>query len=308
MTPRDIGQCVVGQCKYAPVVDENGGIVNDPLILRLADDHFWISVADSDVLLWAKGIAAGRGFDVDVREPDVSPLALQGPLADDVAEGRLRCLDADVALLPVSGGRGRRDSGGGRAVGLEQAGWVRDLSARWFSRRCTVGSDSGRRRAVRDPGRMPEPHRTHREPAGLVRQRRDARRRPLPGRARSLLRTWTSRPSILPVRPSPNAAEGPRPAGWSASSSGASVSSRTWPGCRCMPVAVPQDSSRAQRTPRGSRRTSLSRWSGRNAGRTCCGRPSWTARCVKWRSSGTTGLFETRADPKRSLDRGTTNR
>lgn len=86
MTPRDIGQCAVGQCKYAPVVDENGGIVNDPLILRLADDHFWISVADSDVLLWAKGIAAGRGFDVDVREPDVSPLALQGPLAGDVAE------------------------------------------------------------------------------------------------------------------------------------------------------------------------------------------------------------------------------
>ncbi|MCY4467075.1 MAG: dimethylsulfoniopropionate demethylase [Thiotrichales bacterium] len=86
MTPRDIGRCAVGQCKYAPVVDENGGVVNDPLILRLADDHFWVSVADSDVLLWAKGIAAGRGFDVDVREPDVSPLALQGPLADDVAE------------------------------------------------------------------------------------------------------------------------------------------------------------------------------------------------------------------------------
>ena len=53
MTPRDIGRCAVGQCKYAPVVDESGGIVNDPLILRLADDHFWVSVADSDVLLWA---------------------------------------------------------------------------------------------------------------------------------------------------------------------------------------------------------------------------------------------------------------
>ena len=86
MTPRDIGRCAIGQCKYAPVVDENGGIVNDPLILRLAEDRFWISVADSDVLLWAKGLAAGRGFDVDVREPDVSPLALQGPFADDVAE------------------------------------------------------------------------------------------------------------------------------------------------------------------------------------------------------------------------------
>ena len=86
MTPRDIGRCAIGQCKYAPVVDEHGGIVNDPLILRLAEDHFWVSVADSDVLLWAKGIAAGRGFDVHVGEPDVSPLALQGPFADDVAE------------------------------------------------------------------------------------------------------------------------------------------------------------------------------------------------------------------------------
>ena len=86
MTPRNVGRCAIGQCKYAPVVDENGGIVNDPLILRLAEDHFWISVADSDVLLWAKGLAAGRGFDVRVSEPDVSPLALQGPLADEVAE------------------------------------------------------------------------------------------------------------------------------------------------------------------------------------------------------------------------------
>ena len=53
MTPRDIGRCAIGQCKYAPVVDESGGIVNDPLILRLADDHFRVSVADSDVLLRA---------------------------------------------------------------------------------------------------------------------------------------------------------------------------------------------------------------------------------------------------------------
>ena len=86
MTPRDIGRCTSGQCKYAPLVDEHGGIVNDPVILRLAEDCFWISVADSDALLWAKGIAAGRGFAVEVAEPDVSPLALQGPLADDVAE------------------------------------------------------------------------------------------------------------------------------------------------------------------------------------------------------------------------------
>jgi len=84
ITPRDISRCQVGQCMYAPLVDESGGIINDPLILRLADDRFWISIADSDVLLWVKGIVFGRGMDVSVFEPDVSPLAVQGPKSDDL--------------------------------------------------------------------------------------------------------------------------------------------------------------------------------------------------------------------------------
>jgi glycine cleavage system aminomethyltransferase T len=69
---------------YAPLVDEHGGIVNDPIILRLADDRFWVSIADSDVLLWLKGITYGSGMEVKVFEPDVSPLAVQGPKADDL--------------------------------------------------------------------------------------------------------------------------------------------------------------------------------------------------------------------------------
>lgn len=85
MTPRDLTKMKVGQCKYIPLCNEFGGIVNDPVLLRLADDHFWLSIADSDVLLWAMGLARGLGLDVDCQEPDVSPLAIQGPLADDVA-------------------------------------------------------------------------------------------------------------------------------------------------------------------------------------------------------------------------------
>lgn len=84
ITPRDISRCKVGQCVYAPLADQDGLVVNDPLILRLAEDRFWISIADSDVLLWVKGIAYGRGFNVKVFEPDVSPLAVQGPKADDL--------------------------------------------------------------------------------------------------------------------------------------------------------------------------------------------------------------------------------
>lgn len=84
ITPRDISTLAIGQGKYAPLCDENGGIINDPIILRIAEDRFWLSIADSDVNLWVKGTAYGRGFDVRVFEPDVSPLAIQGPKADDL--------------------------------------------------------------------------------------------------------------------------------------------------------------------------------------------------------------------------------
>ena len=85
-TPRDISACRVGQCVYAPLCDEAGGIVNDPIILRLAEDRFWVSIADSGVLLWLKGLAVGRGFDVEVFEPNVNICALQGPKADTVLQ------------------------------------------------------------------------------------------------------------------------------------------------------------------------------------------------------------------------------
>ncbi|MDX1400561.1 MAG: dimethylsulfoniopropionate demethylase [Kiloniellales bacterium] len=82
MTPRDMDRAVIGQCVYAPLVDEAGGMVNDPVALKLAEDHFWISIADSDVLLWAKGLAYGLKLEVEVSEPGVYPLAVQGPKAD----------------------------------------------------------------------------------------------------------------------------------------------------------------------------------------------------------------------------------
>lgn len=85
MTPRNLSKIKTGQCKYVPLVDENGGIINDPVLLKLDEDHFWLSLADSDVLLYAKGLAHGLGLDVNLCEPDVSPLAIQGPRSDEVA-------------------------------------------------------------------------------------------------------------------------------------------------------------------------------------------------------------------------------
>ncbi len=84
MTPRDISRAKTGDCLYIPITDETGGMINDPVLLKLADDRFWLSVADSDLLLFAKGLALGRGFDVAVDEPDVSPLAVQGPKSEDL--------------------------------------------------------------------------------------------------------------------------------------------------------------------------------------------------------------------------------
>ena len=84
MTPRDISRARVGDCLYVPLVDHNGGLINDPVLLKLAEDRFWLSIADSDVLLYALGLALGAGLDVDICEPDVSPLAVQGPKAEDL--------------------------------------------------------------------------------------------------------------------------------------------------------------------------------------------------------------------------------
>ena len=82
LTPRDVSKCVPGQCIYAPLLDEHAGVVNDPIILCLSTDHYWLSISDSDVLLWAKGLAVGGGFDVEVHDPDVFPLSLQGPKSE----------------------------------------------------------------------------------------------------------------------------------------------------------------------------------------------------------------------------------
>ena len=84
LTPRDLTRCEVGQCKFVLVTDERGGILNNPVLLRLDDNHFWLSVADGDVLLWAKGVASFAGYDVAVDEPDVAPVQVQGPKSRDV--------------------------------------------------------------------------------------------------------------------------------------------------------------------------------------------------------------------------------
>ena len=82
LTPRDLRSLKVGQCFYVPIIDDNAGMINDPVLLKLDNKKFWLSIADSDLLLWVKGLAVGLNLNVDIFEPDVSPLAVQGPKAE----------------------------------------------------------------------------------------------------------------------------------------------------------------------------------------------------------------------------------
>jgi glycine cleavage system aminomethyltransferase T len=111
ITCRDLTACDVGQCKYVLITAADGGIVNDPVLLRLGEHHFWLALADSDALLYVAGVAAGLGMDVIIREADVAPMQVQGPrskdvigalFGDDVRDLRYYwCAEAEVDGIPV---------------------------------------------------------------------------------------------------------------------------------------------------------------------------------------------------------------
>lgn len=114
LTPRDLRGFLPGQCYYTPMVDETGGMLNDPVAVKLADDRYWVSIADSDLLFWIKGLAYGFRLDVDAEEADVAPLAVQGPQAEELVARvfgdavrsirffRFRLMDFQGQLMPVA--------------------------------------------------------------------------------------------------------------------------------------------------------------------------------------------------------------
>tara|TARA_Y100001935_G_scaffold233549_1_gene216075 strand:+ start:347 stop:1456 length:1110 start_codon:yes stop_codon:yes gene_type:complete len=86
MTCRDLTKAKIGRCYYCPIIDNDGNLVNDPVILKLKEDRWWISIADSDVIFFAKGLATGNNFDVNIKEPEVDIIAIQGPKSFDLME------------------------------------------------------------------------------------------------------------------------------------------------------------------------------------------------------------------------------
>lgn len=137
LTPRSLAGMEAGQGRYVPLCDHDGHVINDPVLLKLADDHYWLSVADSDVLLWAGAIARERGLDVKVAEPDVSPLAIQGPRAMDVAAAllgdrvrdlkRFRFREVDLDGIPLLVARSGWSHQGGVELYLRDSRFGTDL-------------------------------------------------------------------------------------------------------------------------------------------------------------------------------------
>ncbi|HEX6009460.1 MAG TPA: glycine cleavage T C-terminal barrel domain-containing protein [Actinomycetota bacterium] len=111
ITCRDLSKVEVMQARYVLITAPWGGIVNDPVLLRLAEDRFWLALADSDALLYAAGVAGARGLDVEILEADVAPLQIQGPRSKDVVRDLLGdavadlryyfCAEADVDGIPI---------------------------------------------------------------------------------------------------------------------------------------------------------------------------------------------------------------
>ena len=131
---RDLSKCEVGQCKYVLITDQAGGIINDPILLKLADDHFWLSIADSDVLLWVRGVAVNAGMDVEISEPDVSPLQLQGPKSRDVLRAAFG--DAPTELKYY---RFMEYDWDGVPLSISRTGWSSELGYEIFLRDGSAG-------------------------------------------------------------------------------------------------------------------------------------------------------------------------
>jgi glycine cleavage system aminomethyltransferase T len=129
LSPRDLSTCKFGQGKYVPLCNHRGTVINDPILLKHADDLYWLSIADSDIWFWASAIAAERSLNVDISEPDVSPMALQGPKAEDVVAhvcgDWVRGLkyfwfkDAEIEGVPVSVQRSGWSKQGGFEIYLK---------------------------------------------------------------------------------------------------------------------------------------------------------------------------------------------
>jgi glycine cleavage system aminomethyltransferase T len=136
LTCRDLTKCAVGQGKYVLITADDGGIVNDPVLLRVEENRWWLALADSDAGLWARGVAVHSGLDVTVREPDVHPVQVQGPKSKDV----IRTLfgDAVADLRYYWSAEAEVD---GIPVVISRTGWTGEVGYEVYLRDGSRGGD-----------------------------------------------------------------------------------------------------------------------------------------------------------------------
>tara|TARA_R110002096_G_scaffold22170_11_gene71626 strand:+ start:7927 stop:9060 length:1134 start_codon:yes stop_codon:yes gene_type:complete len=136
ISARDLSNAQVGRCYYAPICDQHGKMINDPVALRLADDKYWFSIADSDLLLWVQGIALGMDLDVEICEPDVSPLAVQGPMAEDLLVEVFGESIRDIKFFRFAGFPFK-----GRVLNIARSGWSKQGGFEIYLDDSSLGDD-----------------------------------------------------------------------------------------------------------------------------------------------------------------------
>ena len=136
LTPRDLSKLSIGQCKYVLIVNKDGGILNDPVLLRLQENHYWLSLADSDILLWAQGVAVNSGLNVKICEPDVSPLQLQGPNSGKIMESLFGNNIRDLKYYWL-----RELNLDGIPIIVSRTGWSSELGYELYLRESSKGDD-----------------------------------------------------------------------------------------------------------------------------------------------------------------------
>jgi aminomethyltransferase len=149
LTCRDLSTCAVGQGKYVLITAPDGGILNDPVMLRIAEDTFWFALADSDVLFYALGLAERAGMDVRIREVDAAPLQIQGPKSKDVVRDLL-----GEGILDLKYYWFRRTEVDGIPVIVTRTGWTSEVGYEVYLLDPTRGGDLWER--IMEAGR---PHR-----------------------------------------------------------------------------------------------------------------------------------------------------
>ncbi len=135
LTPRDLSNLSVGQCKYVLITNNEGGILNDPVLLRLGESHFWLSLGDSDILLWAQGVAINSSLNVQIKEPDVSPLQLQGPNSAKIIQALIGDSILDLKYYWL-----RELDLDGIPIVISRTGWSSELGYEIFLRDSSKGN------------------------------------------------------------------------------------------------------------------------------------------------------------------------